>query len=122
MKMRMCLIGVVVGYTFGGPSEGVVINTQEEFEAAFVLPPQLAERPKCQDSVLPEVDFDTKTLLGLSTHGGCNTKTITSVYREGEVVVFELKVKNWGICERLTIINKLITIPKTTGPVEFRTG
>lgn len=86
------------------PSSGDrwVINNQSAYQQTF-------------DSicVLPLIDFNNYTLLGLETTGDCETRYIREVIREdnGETH-YKVIVKSCGTCKKIAISYNWVTIPK----------
>lgn len=84
------------------------ITTQERLEFIFEIENQ---EPLC---TLPDIDFETESLLGLFTTGECETKYIRSV-EESEVdknITYKVTIKSCGNCSDMDSSYNWVIIPK----------
>jgi ssDNA-binding Zn-finger/Zn-ribbon topoisomerase 1 len=63
---------------------------------------------------LPNVDFNSESLLGLYAEGGCKVKFIRKVIRKDSEKKYHYKVtvKDCGYCKSLIYSYNLVTVPK----------
>jgi len=63
---------------------------------------------------LPAIDFNTVTLLGMYTTGGCEIKFIreVSMHKEESRYHYKVKVKECGLCKKLVFGYNWVTVPK----------
>lgn len=86
-----------------------VITTESEYQQVFVN--LISGDYNCS---LPEIDFNSNSLLGLHTKGACKTKYIREVTHTENEQQYHYKViiKNCGICKKEGFSYNWVTIPK----------
>lgn len=90
------------------PQAAYSITTQERLEFIF---DSENTTPLCE---LPDIDFETESLLGLYTQAECETKYIREV-EESEVdknITFKVTIKSCGECNDLDSSYNWVVIPK----------
>jgi len=105
-----------------GLSRGLIISTSDEYKE---LLKNLSPHPECTSYSLPEIDFNSKTLLGLRVNSkGCSApEYFRRIYMVNGEVVFNVDIKENGMCKMLHQVTYWVTIPKEFGEkVQFITN
>ncbi len=81
-----------------------------------LLKTALEKYPKdgCDTTHLPPIDFSKYTLLGKRTEGGCRLYNKRKVIDDkvNKQYIYEIKVKQCGICKRLVTNMNWVLVPK----------
>lgn len=105
-----------------GLNRGIVISTDAEYKE---LLKNLSGHPDCASYKLPEIDFNNKILLGLRVNAkGCSApEYFKRIYLVNGEIMFNVGVKENGMCKMLHQITYWITIQKEFGEkVQFITN
>ncbi len=88
-----------------------VINDSTAYQSLGILP---VNTPECVGTILPEIDFNTQTLLGLYADGTCNVGFDRIVIRDNDLkkYIYTVGVNACGICESLRFSMNWILVPK----------
>lgn len=88
-----------------------VINDSMAFEALGILP---VNTPECIGMTLPEIDFNTQTLLGLYADGTCNVGFDRIVLSDDDLkrYTYTVGVNACGTCESLRFSMNWVIVPK----------
>jgi len=88
-----------------------VINDSTAFQALGILP---VNTPECMGMTLPEIDFNTQTLLGLYADGTCNVGFDRIVLRDDDLkkYTYTVGVNACGMCESLRFSMNWVLVPK----------
>ncbi len=88
-----------------------IINDSTAFQALGILP---INTPECVGTTLPEIDFNTHTLLGLYADGTCNVGFDRIVNRDDDLkkYIYTVSVNACGMCESLRFSMNWVIVPK----------
>jgi len=94
LDLGMCFSDV------GALDPNYVINDSTAFQSLGILP---VNTPECVGTTLPEIDFNTQTLLGLYADGTCNVGFDRIVLRDDDLkrYTYTVGVNACGTCESL---------------------
>ena len=102
----------------GNERKEFIINSQEELQ---VYGEGKFSTPFCEDSQLPNIDFNTKTLLGKTTDRcGCSSTSSRSVYiddKEKEII-YSIVITSEGSCEIAGTEGNWVLIDKV--PIDYK--
>ncbi len=89
--------------------ENYIIKSDSAYQQAFTN--TSTGQTNC---ILPFIDFNTQTLLGVRATGQCEIKVIrevTSLDNESKYH-FKVTVKSCGLCKKMAYVDNWVTVPK----------
>ncbi len=88
-----------------------IINDEATYQSLGILP---INSPDCEGSSLPEIDFNTYTLLGLYADGACDVSFDRIVEKDEAAMkyIYTISVTSCGNCESLRFGMNWVLVPK----------
>lgn len=103
-----------LGQSLSYPMVDEFVIDNDSVYKSWIDTSDLFYNPQCSSEVVTPIDFNTYTLLGKYTEGGCDVQFIREVQKNDDekMYIYTIGVNECGICKKLQMSWNWVLVPK----------